>query len=150
MKNKNSLITTVFHIVEYVLDNITHRHVFKMVDAGNGVIFDSVPGKEDWVWGIRATGQRVEIPISNVLMVEQYDVHWRNNQGSGRDSRWNDKTVTNHLNNCPTDEHGVVQTPLTSIKTADGDTVYQAPRKSSELDEVESKPSKPGGQMSLF
>lgn len=140
---KSNLIDIVYHVVEYIIDGITQRHVFKMVDAANGVVFDQLPGREDWLWGIRLTGQRVELPISHILSIKQYDVHWQNNQGSGRDSKWDNQTMVDHLNNAPTDSKtGEVNTPLSSIKTADGEEVYNS-RKSEPEEKLK-------GQMSLF
>jgi hypothetical protein len=134
---KHSFISGIYYIVDYLLDGIQQRHVFKLLDAANGVVFDAVPDREDWIWGQRSTGQVVELPMSDVLMVETYDVRWQNNQGSGRGSNWTEDTVTEHLANCPTDKDGVVDTPLTSIRTSSGDRVYSS---SSSTPEPEPEP----------
>lgn len=139
---KNSFVSTMYYIVDYLIDGIQQRHVFKPVDAANGVIFDSVPDKEDWVWAQRSTGQVVELPVTNVLMVEQYDVHWRNNQGSGRNSTWSEDDLVDHLN-ANVKENGVVETPLSNIKDDSGNTVYS---KHSSSDESQ----KSSNQMSLL
>lgn len=133
----------MYYIVDYLLDGIQQRHVFKPVDAANGVIFDSVPGKEDWVWAQRSTGQLVELPVTNVLMVEEYNVHWRNNQGSGRNSSWTEDELVDHLN-ANTQPNGVVETPLSNIKDNSGNTVY------SKHSSGEGEAKKASNQMSLF
>lgn len=128
---KRNFTSGLYYIVDYLLEGIQQRHVFKLLDAGNGVVFDDVPDREGWVWGQRSTGQVVEVALENIVMLAEYDVRWRNNQGSGRNSSWSEEQVADHLANCPTRD-GVVETPLTSIRDSSGKAAYKKEREERE------------------
>jgi hypothetical protein len=125
-KNMNKrFFSGLYYIVDYLVEGIQQRHVFKLLDAANGVVFDDVPDREGWVWGQRSTGQVVEMALDSIVMLAEYDVHWRNNQGSGRNSSWSEEQVSNHLANCPADRNGVVETPLTRITDSSGNDAHR-------------------------
>ena len=127
-----SIRQTVTYLLDY-LDQFGFRQqaLILAIDAGNGVILDSV-GDTDLMRGNLLGGGVIEIPITHYLQAEVYRV--QHNDGNG----WSGSTlghnqVGNLLNQGKVDEEtGEVElnSNIGKIKDSSGETVYEKQEKS--------------------
>jgi hypothetical protein len=138
---KRSLKSLMVYALEYLHNGLTLTAHLIPVDAGNGVIMDDAG--DGFMMGRLTTGGNIRVSLENIVNLSVLDVFWRNNQGTHNHSKWDDDVIADHLDRCPRDDDGVVQTPLHRIDSGDGE-VYNSRRRDEPEPEPEAK------QTSLF
>lgn len=121
---KTSLRTKLIYLFRYLEDGLTRSAMIYPVDAANGCIMDEVPGTDGLMRALTTSGKELRVNLEHIVSFAIFDVHWRNNQGTQNNSKWDEKTLSEHFEAGTDPKTGEVHTPLRSIQV-NGKEVYR-------------------------